>query len=178
MRGQGSLIDRHTLVFTRETRAPIDVLWDALTVESHLDQWFMHATLDARVGGRFSFAGGWDGRIGELVPKHIVRFDADAGGTTRFVLSALGERSMVTMTDRLALELRCPFSSGVATSAQPGGPGTHWVDLAVGWHVFMDNLITHVYPAHPPAVYAVPLEEHYHRLLAVYHARFAAESIR
>src|SRR5262245_23894049 len=28
MQGQGSLADRHTLVFTRETRASIDALWD------------------------------------------------------------------------------------------------------------------------------------------------------
>ena len=51
---------------------------------------------------------------------------------------------------------------------QPGGPGTHWVGVAAGWHSFVDALEAHVSDAAPRLAYK-DLASRYDELLRAYH---------
>ena len=67
--------DRHTIVFERMLTASLERAWEAITTKPDLDRWFMVTELDLRLGGSFSFEGGWAGTIGELQPQRRIRWD-------------------------------------------------------------------------------------------------------
>ena len=58
-------VDTHTIRFRRRFDVDVERVWRAVTTKSEMDQWFMVTELDLRVGGRFSFEGGWDGWVPE-----------------------------------------------------------------------------------------------------------------
>jgi hypothetical protein len=48
------------------------------------------------------------------------------------------------MTDQLPPGLLPSGASSELAVKQPGGPGTHWVGLMAGWHMFMDSLTNYL----------------------------------
>lgn len=130
--------------FERHLPVDVDTVWRAVSEPSQLRHWFMETEWEPRVGGRFAFKDGWGGTIGVWEPKRTIQFDADAGGVTRFELAPVEEESLFAIVDRLSPTQLVPqhvveVSEEIACR-QPGGPGTHWVGLAAGWHGFVDAL--------------------------------------
>ena len=140
-------LDRNTIEFQRTLDADIERVWRAITTEEELGQWFMPTEIDLRVGGRFSFKGGWEGTVGELNPMESIQFNNADGGITRFEVAAKEEGSSFSIIDRLPPDFVSPFQDTnkeeenySAYGAQIGGPGTHWVGVVAGWHGFADGL--------------------------------------
>ena len=141
-------VDRGTITLSRRIDVGVDRLWAAITKEEELDQWFMPTTIDLRVGGKFSFKGGWDGSIGRLEPRKNIQFDSEHGGFTRFEVEEDGQAGIFALTDSLPSDFAVPVAvqerDGPLLSSQPGGPGTHWVGVIAGWHAFVDQLERHL----------------------------------
>lgn len=59
-----------------EIRAPIDVVWDAITQIEHVRQWWADGTIGSKVGEPFQLAGEEDlaGTIVTLMKPHIFEF--------------------------------------------------------------------------------------------------------
>lgn len=141
----GELTDRHTLIFRREMPVDRQRVWTAVSDPAELSQWFMETTMKARVGGRFSFKDGWDGVVSALEPGSAITFAADHGGRTRFEIEAIENGTHFRLVDRMAPGATAPDGgAGDIGVRQPGGPGTHWVGIVVGWHDFVDSLLDHL----------------------------------
>ena len=141
----GELTDPGTLTFRRELPVDRARVWSAISDPAELSAWFMETTMDARVDGRFSFKDGWDGTIAALAPGSAIEFAADHGGRTRFEIEAIDNGTHFRLVDRMAPGATAPDGKDGDTGAwQPGGPGTHWVGVAVGWHDFVDSLLNHL----------------------------------
>jgi len=140
----GTWVDRHTMRFERRLPVDLDTVWRAVSDARELGHWFMETEWEPRVGGRFEFKHGWGGTIGVWEPKHAIQFDAEAGGSTRFELTTVEEKTLFAIIDRLSPTQTVPqhvLETGSEIACrQSGGPGTHWVGLAAGWHGFVDAL--------------------------------------
>jgi hypothetical protein len=108
----------------------------------------MPTTIDLRVGGKFSFEGGWDGSIGRIDPHKNIQFDSEHGGYTWFEVEEDGQASIFALTDSLPTDATAPASlqerDYPLLSSQPRGPGTHWIGVIAGWHAFVDRLERHL----------------------------------
>ena len=72
-----TLLDKNTLVCERYFAVAPEKLWDAIATKEGLSHWFMPTKYEIGEGGRFSFAGGWDGTISQVHPPHHVQFTPD-----------------------------------------------------------------------------------------------------
>src|SRR5687768_5134318 len=87
-----SIMHSHSVALQRIIHAPLPRLWHAWTDAGELAKWFTdEATIDFRVGGRYSNSDGDTGEYLEIVPEELIRFtweqpDYAAGGivTVRF----------------------------------------------------------------------------------------------
>lgn len=141
----GELSDPGTLTFRRELPVDRKRVWGAISDPAELSQWFMETTMEARVGGRFSFKHGWDGVVSALEPGSAIAFTADQGGQTRFEVADSENSTRFRLVDRMGPGVTAHDGGlGERVSGQPGGPGTHWVGIAVGWHGFVDSLLDYL----------------------------------
>lgn len=141
----GELSEPGTLTFQRALPVDRRRVWGAISDPAELSQWFMETTMEARVGGRFSFKDGWDGFVSAFEPGSAIAFSADQGGQTRFEVADGADGTRFRLVDRMAPGAAAPEGgSGDPAVRQPGGPGTHWVGVAAGWHDFVDSLLDHL----------------------------------
>ncbi len=138
------LIDRTTIAFQRPIAAEPERVWEAVSTAEGISSWFTPTTLDACLGGRFSFEGAWDGVVSIYDPPSAIEFLADAGGRTRFEIVPADSGILLTLVDVMAPGLEVPAhvfeNEGAASAHQPGGPGTHWAGLIAGWHQHLDAM--------------------------------------
>jgi uncharacterized protein YndB with AHSA1/START domain len=142
MSHDGSILDLHTVEFTRLLPGPIELAWDYVTRPDLLKTWFAEVTLEPHVGGavtvRFgkSDCGGIsvEGTVLEFRRPNVVAFSwiklrpqADGSvmhsheGEVRFELTEKGEKVLLTLRH-----------SGLPTHELAGH--------SAGWHAYMDNL--------------------------------------
>ncbi|MEM7123760.1 MAG: SRPBCC domain-containing protein [Pseudomonadota bacterium] len=141
----GELTGPGTLTFQRWLPVDRRHIWQAVSDPAELSQWFMETTMEARIGGRFSFKHGWNGVVSALEPGSAIAFTADQGGQTRFEIADSDNGTRFHLLDRMGPGVTAPDGElGDLDTRQPGGPGTHWVGVAVGWHGFVDSLTGHL----------------------------------
>lgn len=122
--------DRFEIIFERRFAKPPEKVWAALTVPERLADWFLHAEVDLRLGGRIRLsAPGYtasDHVIVELDPPRTIAWTwphpSHPDSIVRFELTPAsgGCRLRLTQTD---LE-----------------PGDHMLSIATGWHVHLEGL--------------------------------------
>ena len=138
---KGEFLDANTMVWKRTLGADLSRMWSAVTKEEELAKWYMPTEINLTVGGEFSHA--WTGHIGELKENECIQFDNKDGGHTRFEIRSLdASTTAFSLIDQLPADLKWE-EEGMA-SKQPGGPGTHWVGVAAGWHDFVDRLEAYI----------------------------------
>ena len=140
----GRFLSDNKMVWRRHIAVPPERLWDAIATRDGLSCWFMPTRYEIAVHGRFSFDGGWDGRVSEVRPFHHVQFDVDgdSGAFLRFEMEAGTGVNSFALIDRMGDGVdanRWP-DAPVHRRYQPGGPGTHWSGVAAGYHGFVDAL--------------------------------------
>ncbi len=139
----GYYIDRRTMVWERRLNVDMDRVWAAVSKEEELEKWLWETKMDFREGGTYEWiGGGWGGTISELRSKRVVQFQIsdDEGRSVdafqRFEIIPDGEGCLFKFTDRMG--------PTVSMGLQPGGPGTHWVEIAGYWHGYVDRLEAYV----------------------------------
>lgn len=146
-------LERRTLVWERLfLDVDVDRLWEAVATREGLGRWFMPTPFEIEPGGRFSFQGGWDGTIAEVVRPHRIVFvpdGPDAGDAyLRFELEPAEGGALFRLIDKMGSHVDAAKIFGPDTPAQaiyqPGGTGTHWSGVASGYHGFVDALETHL----------------------------------
>ena len=135
-----------TVRFVRLLPCGVERGWELISDPELLGQWHIPTKMECKVGGRFEFEEAWGGRIGAMESKCLIRFDADAGGTTTFKLTPDHDGLQFLLEDTMAPDLEVP-QHVVSTvdrshSLQPGGPGTHWPGVIAGWHYAADAIET------------------------------------
>ncbi len=141
----GELTEPGMLTFRRKLPVDRQRVWSAISDPAELSQWFMETTMETRVGGRFAFKDGWDGVVSALEPGAAIAFTADQGGQTRFEVADSEDGTRFRLVDRMAPGATAPDGEpGDPAARQPGGPGTHWVGIAAGWHDFVDSLLDYL----------------------------------
>lgn len=139
-------LERRTLVWERKFEVDVERLWDAVATREGLRHWFMATPFEIEEGGRFSFQGGWDGTVTELVRPHHVVFVPDGSDDAylRFEIELADGGSLFRLIDRMGRNVDVTKIFGPETPAvqvyQPGGVGTHWSGVASGYHGFVDAL--------------------------------------
>ena len=127
----GQLPDgRFFVLFERQTRHPIDKVWQAITDPTRLQAWFPELRLQAEPGGQFSiwFGDGCDGpadvsgTVTEFDPPHVLQY-----GDMRFELVSTPTGCLIKFSDILH------FDRGRT-------PGEVTDSVLAGWHKFMDGL--------------------------------------
>ena len=152
--------DRSTMLWSRRIDAPVEKVWAAVTLKEHLDRWMAgleSPQMELRLGGRhFWWAG--PGTIDEFEPLRVIRLKCGDGFPfMRYELEPDGDATLFTFTDRMNRGERAPGSNWEETedgwrqshddpigTRSPGGPGTHWVGVAAGWHSFVDALEAYI----------------------------------
>jgi uncharacterized protein YndB with AHSA1/START domain len=134
-------IDRRTLRWALPIDAPAERIWQALTDEDELVQWFMPCRIDLRYGGTFVFNldDSWSGTITRLEPPHVLEVDV-GNAFTRFEVGV----DAVAFVDSIREGETPKGATATPGTDQPGGPGTHWAGVAAGWHEFLEALDAHV----------------------------------
>ena len=146
--------DRYTMRHERTYPHPIERVWAAVTVPTHMDRWMLPVnTVEPRLGGAFgmTFGGPADepmtGVVAAWEPPHVVeyRFGPGNDSSIRFELveTDQGAGTHLTLVHR--------FPPGVGGTPVPddpggdlpGGPDTPWrPGFVAGFHLQMDNLAT------------------------------------
>jgi uncharacterized protein YndB with AHSA1/START domain len=144
--------DRHTMVYERTYPHAIDLVFEAVSTDEHLDAWLLpESRVDRFEGGKFAF--GWGSSADEAAasrgvvsvfdPPTTVEYAMDDGGSfMRFDLSAEGNEQT-----RLLFTLH--FLPGRSEQAEhtggdlPAGKDTAWQPgFLAGFHEFLDDLRT------------------------------------
>jgi uncharacterized protein YndB with AHSA1/START domain len=123
--------DGYDLVFERTLAQPIEKVWAALTVPERISEWLMTRTeVDLRVGGRFALdwidgAHSMIGEIVELEPPRLIAWtwphDEHPDSIVRWELEPSDGGCRLTLTQT---QMRRP----------------HLLDVAAGWHAYLDCL--------------------------------------
>ncbi len=119
-------------------------LWDALTNPKRLPRWFLPASGDLRLGGRYQFAGNAGGTITECVPNKRIGATWEFGGGVTWVtvtLTPMGSSTKLELEHVALIDPKLP----------PFGPGA----VGVGWELGLMGLAHHVAD---PAAHIDPAE--------------------
>lgn len=118
----------HTIAAKRRLNAPIDRVWYAFSDAEQLEHWFTEsATIDFRVGGRYTNSDGDEGTYLEIVPKSLIRFtweqpDYAQGGIVTVQFTPDGDNATI---------LRLEHSNAACDDTE---------DLEIGWNWSLDSL--------------------------------------
>ena len=152
MRTEHSLarfVDRHTVVYERTYRHPIERVWDAVSTAQHLNAWMLpEVRIERRLGGAYAF--GWGGpcdvpeatrgTVTVFDPPSAIEYGTPDGSFMRFDLVAEGSATRLHVT----LHFLPPVDN--APSPDPGGDLPAGLDTAwqpgflVGYHHMVDRL--------------------------------------
>ncbi len=152
--------DRSTMSWPRHIDAPIERVWEAITQKERLDRWMQGLEapqMELRLGGRHFWWTG-TGTVDGFEPLRVIRLrHGDGFPFMRYELQPDGQGTSYTFTDRMNRGERAPNTNWEETEAglrqsqddpiatlSPGGPGTHWVGVAAGWHSFVDALEAYI----------------------------------
>lgn len=135
--------DRNKVLLKCHFHISKEKLWSAISRTEELNQWFMKTDWDFRVGGKFTFEGGWKGWIEDLNEFEFIQLNSSDKSFTRFDLKPVENGIELHLTDQIPRDLVAP-SNDPLQNAQPGGPGTHWVGLLAGWEDFLLALESHL----------------------------------
>jgi uncharacterized protein YndB with AHSA1/START domain len=108
-------------------------LWDALTSGERLPRWFLPASGDLKLGGRYQFTGNAGGTITECVPQKRLAATWEMGGGISWVTVTLTAEGKQT---RLELE----HVALIDPNFPPFGPGA----VGVGWELGLMGLALHL----------------------------------
>jgi uncharacterized protein YndB with AHSA1/START domain len=146
MSHDGSILDLHTVEFTRLLPGPIELAWDYLTKPELLKTWFAEVTLEPRVGGAVTVGFGKsdcggnsvEGTILEFRRPHVIAFSwiklrPQADGSIKHSHEGEVRFALVEKGDKVLLRL---LHSGLPTQELAGH--------SAGWHAYMDNLESHI----------------------------------
>ena len=152
--------DRSTMSWPRRIDAHVEKVWEAITLKEHLDRWMAGLEapqMELRLGGRHFWWTG-DGTVDEFEPLRVIRLGhGDGFPFMRYEVAPDGYGTLFAFTDRMNRGERAPKSDWEQTEngwrqspddpiaiRSPGGPGTHWVGVAAGWHSFVDSLEAYI----------------------------------
>ena len=141
--------DSLTLRYTRVFPHPIDLVWEAVTNEEHVETWLLPVTrIERKLGGKFSFSwgspegteGSSAGTIDVFDPPNTIRFTEADGSYLAFELSQQGDGTRLDFVQHFA-----PGSSlgdqEWPGGDQPCGPESPWrPGFMAGFHQFLDVL--------------------------------------
>ncbi|MGB0919899.1 MAG: SRPBCC domain-containing protein [Alphaproteobacteria bacterium] len=179
MEGAAKFITPNCVQYERLIAAPASAVWPLLGTPEGLARWFIPtARFDPKRGGQFHFMEGWEGKISLYAPERVISFFPDEGGETTFECVADGAaRTRFILTDRQApgfvppddipMDPAAPRKQGLY---QPGGPGTPWVGILVGWHHFADDFVAAVTGGETQRPPLGPLHDFYQGRLRDYFA--------
>lgn len=136
-------LESNKVLFKCHYQVSKERLWNAISKTEELGQWFMKTEWDFRVGGKFTFEGGWEGWIEALSAFEFVQFNSSNKSFTRFDVKPFANGTELHVTDQIPQDLVAP-SDDHMHNIQPGGEGTHWVGLLAGWEDFLLALESHL----------------------------------
>lgn len=139
MQNHPTFPDKHTVQFKRSFSIPKEALWEAISKEDSLSQWFMQTNMEPGQGGKYSFKEGWNGWISTWEEGQCIQFNSSYEAWTRFEIIESAEQVIFQLSDRLKSDLHFE-DQNLAMNIQPNGPGTHSLGLLAGWHDFVDAL--------------------------------------
>ena len=123
--------DGYDLVFERRLSQPVEKVWAALTIPERISEWLMTRTeVDLRIGGRFAldWIDGAHAMVGEIValdPPLLIAWTwphtEHPDSLVRWELAPDGAGCRLTL---IQTKLRPP----------------HLLDVAAGWHAYLDCL--------------------------------------
>jgi uncharacterized protein YndB with AHSA1/START domain len=122
--------DGYELVFERRLAKPMETVWAALTVPERIAEWLTKAEVDLRLGGRFVLD--WEdegfrmeGVITEFDPPRLIAWtfphEAHPNSVARWELAPHSDGCRLTLTQT---NLHSP----------------HLIDVAAGWHAYLEGL--------------------------------------
>jgi uncharacterized protein YndB with AHSA1/START domain len=144
------LLDKNTLLLERHFPVTPERLWEAVATREGLSHWFMPTSTKIEQGGRFSFAGGWEGTVTLFDPPRRIQFTPDESSEAylRFEIEPTPSGCLFRLIDRMGPAADAAKLFGPGTPGhriyQPGGIGTHWSGIVSGYHGFVDALESYV----------------------------------
>lgn len=120
--------EARSITVTRQYRAPVEDVWDAVTNAERIPRWFLPISGDLRVGGRYQLEGNAGGTIQRCDPPRSFAATWEFGGDVSWIelrLSAAAEGGT-----RLELEHIARVDDTRWAEFGPGAVGVGW-DLAL-----------------------------------------------
>jgi uncharacterized protein YndB with AHSA1/START domain len=122
--------DGYELAFERRLARPIEKVWAALTVPDRIAEWLTTAEVELRLGGRFILD--WEdegfrmeGVVTALDPPRLIAWtfphEAHPNSVARWELTPDGDGCRLHLT-------------------QTGLHSPHMIDVAAGWHTYLEGL--------------------------------------
>jgi uncharacterized protein YndB with AHSA1/START domain len=144
-------VDRTTMRHERDYPHPIELVWDAVTTDEHLDAWMLPVSrVERRLGGTCSFS--WGGPAEESIEGTVTAFDPP-----RLVRYTFGDErdylqfELMPIDSGTRLQFTQSFAPGSGTDAgeddaypgsdRPAGDDTPWrPGFVAGFHEMLDQL--------------------------------------
>lgn len=105
--------DRSTMSWPRRIDAPVEKVWEAITLKEHLDRWMAGLEapqMELRLGGRHFWWTG-DGTVDEFEPLRVIRLGhGDGFPFMRYEVAPDGYGTLFAFTDRMNRGERAPKS--------------------------------------------------------------------
>jgi uncharacterized protein YndB with AHSA1/START domain len=120
--------EARTVTITRQYRAPVEDVWDAVTNAERIPRWFLPISGDLRVGGRYQLEGNAGGTIERCDPPLSFAATWEFGGEVSWIELRLS--AAVEGGTRLELEHIAHVGDARWAEFGPGAVGVGW-DLAL-----------------------------------------------